>query len=257
MKIERLGQPIRTIRDWQLYAPPKSTDQWQPGRSALECASAWCGGEAPAVPDEIRSLLDSHPDARGTIVNSVIPEHPVRFDELRGEPRNTDVAALGVAPIGPVAISIEAKVDEPFGKYIGDMLADSADRVAHGERTEIATRVQGLLRMLPARLPRAPKAGALRYQLLTAVAGAIAFARENRAAAVLVVHEFNTSRTRPELCEANTIDLNRFVHRVSQGAHSALRAGALIGPLRLSGFEVDSIPLYIGRASRTVRSAVI
>ncbi len=254
MKIERLGTSIRTVRDWERHAPPKSADQWQPGRSAHECASAWCGSDVPTVPEEIRALLDSHPDTLGTVVDVVIPEHPVRFDTLRGEPRNTDVVIIGSAPIGPVTLSIEAKADEPFGDYVGDVLADAMDRLAHGERTEVTTRVQGLLQLLPTRLPRAPKAGGLRYQLLTALAGALTFARENVAAAVLLVHEFHTSKTRAELRDANAADLNRFVYRVTGGAHSALLAGQLIGPFRLGAPEQ---PLYLGKALRTVPDPVI
>lgn len=247
MKIERRGQLILSVDDWRLHAPPKSENQWKPGRSAHECACAWCGDGAPAVPEEIRALLDSHPDTQGTTLDTVLPEHEVRFDKLRGEPRNTDVAALGNAPVGRIAISIEAKADEPFGEYLGDILADAADRVAHGDRTGVATRIQGLLQLLPSRPPRAPKAGGLRYQLLTALAGAIAFAQTKGAAAILVVHEFATSQTRRELRDANALDLNLFVSRLTSGAHAGLADGQLIGPFLLKD---TAVPLYLGKAVR-------
>ena len=43
----------------------------------------------------------------------------MRFDGIRGEPRNTDLAIVGTSQSGKVAISIEAKADESFGRHIG------------------------------------------------------------------------------------------------------------------------------------------
>ena len=64
--------------------------------------------------------------------------------------------------------------------------------------------------LLPPRTPRAERAGLLRYQLLTALGGALAYARQNDAIPVLVIHEFETGETDPDLRRTNQRDLDRF-----------------------------------------------
>jgi hypothetical protein len=199
MNIVKSGKQIRTIDDWRLHAGPKSTDHWKPGRSAFESAAAWCSSGTPTMPKEIESLLGSHPDTAGCVMVEGTPELRVSFDDLDGEPRNTDFAGIASHPRGPIAISIVAKADESFGEYVGDILADAADRVSHGDSTNISTRISELMGLLPPRSKRAEKASSLRYQLLTALAGALSFAREKEARAVMIIHEFQTPQTTTKL----------------------------------------------------------
>jgi hypothetical protein len=252
VEISRLGKSIRSVADWSAHAPPKSAKQWKTGRSAYECARAWCGSSAPAVPQELELLLESHRDTRASQIVAVVPEHPVRFDALPGEPRNTDVAVIATRGDETIAISIEAKVDEPFGLYAGDVAADAVDRWTHGERTNALERLETLAAtLLPPRAPRGPRLAALRYQLLTATAGAIAYAKEVKATrAVLVVHEFvgKTERYLKQR-EQNHIDLRRFVTRLSSGAVTDLLPGQLARIGTLPGYRHDA-PLYIGRIER-------
>jgi hypothetical protein len=188
-------------------------------------------------------------------VTSAIPEHPVAFDNLAGEPRNTDLAVLAVSARGRLAISIEAKADEPFGDYIRDVVADGVDRIAHGEDTGIVSRVTGLMSILPQRPKRSPKAGALRYQVLTALGGALAFARDTDALAVLLVHEFVTDQTSPKLRRRNQRDLDRFIRRLSAGAHTRLPAGTILGPFAVNeSAQASPTLLYIGKATRVVNT---
>jgi hypothetical protein len=253
MIIERQGQSIRTIDEWERIAPPKSSDQWRPGRSAFECANAWCGTGMPIIPEEIRTLLDSHTDIARCSIVSATPEHQVRFDRVRGEARNTDLAVLATNQRGNIAISIEAKADEPFGEYIGNALADAFDRNTHGYPTGLPERIRGLLSLLPPRLARAEKAGTIRYQLLTALAGALAFARANGSVAVLVVHEFQTAQTeRKRICR-NQTDLDRFIRRLSSGTAKNLDSGILLGPFPVVFAEDNEpTPVYLGKATRVI-----
>ena len=96
MELMKNGHTIRTMDDWLSFAPPKKgLAHWAEGRSAYECARAWCAAaEGPSGPAELTALLGSHPDIAGVVVQTVMPEHRVRFDKLRGEPRNADVARL-------------------------------------------------------------------------------------------------------------------------------------------------------------------
>lgn len=258
MNIEKAGKAILTVDDWHLHAGPKAQNHWKSGRSAFESANAWCGSGTPGIPGEIQELLDSHPDTAGCAMTSGTPELRVAFDRLRGEPRNTDFAGLATHPGGALALSIEAKADEEFGEYIGDILADAADRSSHGESTNVAARIADLLRLLPSRVERSEKAWSLRYQLLTALGGALSFARDNKARAVLVIHEFQTPLTTPDLLRNNQTDLDRFIRRLSSQQIKRVENGKLLGPFVIANGSQDTqqIPLYVGRATRIIAATV-
>jgi hypothetical protein len=74
--------------------------------------------------------------------------------------------------------------------------------------------------------------GQLRYQLLTATAGAWAFAEEVGASrAALVIHEFVGPRVNQARLDVNRRDFDRFVDRVTEGADTTLGYFDLVGPL--------------------------
>lgn len=257
MEIVKNGVALLTIDDWRAHAPPKSSDQWLRGRSALECASAWFGSSGPCVPAEIVALLASHEDTASAQIVRATPEHCVRFDGARGEPRSSSVAAIAESAAGPVAITIEAKADERFDAAVEQVLAAAVDRRAHGERTGAVRRVEQLAAaLLPAPRRGVPALGGLRYQLLTAAAGALAWAKEAGAArAILVVHEFVTDRTEERLQTANYADLTAFVARLSDGKYTNVEPGRLLGPITAPGAPLFDrpVPLYVGKAVRRLR----
>jgi hypothetical protein len=257
MQILKKGIPLLTIDDWRVHAPPKSMDHWARGRTAMECAAAWFGAAGPCVPAEIVALLASHEDTASAQIVSATPEHLVRFDRVRTEPPNSDVVATAESERGAVAITIEAKADERFDRATEQVVADALDRRAHGERTGILTRVEQLAAALFTAPRRGlPALGGLRYQLLTATAGALAYAEEIRATrAVLVVHEFITEKTDDRMQSANYGDLSAFVARLSDGEHTSVEAGRLIGPISIPGTPLFERPaaLYVGKAVRRLR----
>ena len=87
---------INSFDDWHRLAGPKQGDaHWVPGRSAYECARAWCPeGKAPQGPEEIRELVCRASESGRARITTAWPEHKVRFDTLPGEPRNADVNAI-------------------------------------------------------------------------------------------------------------------------------------------------------------------
>lgn len=250
----RSGEPIRSEKDWLRLAGPRGGKaHWKEGHSAMALARAWCpAGGSPAVPAEIQALLDAHPDLRGTELTEVHPERRVRFDRLRGEPRNADLVMRGVRGAERVAVSVEAKAYEPFDRTVAAVRAAVKRKLATGKASGGLDRLDGLLAAL---LPEAAHAGAdpLRYQLFAAVAGALAYAREEKAhRALLIVHEL----VRDPLSRAvrrNAADLDAFVTRLV-GRDVALAPGSLVGPVHVAGAEwiPASIPLYIGKAQRVL-----
>ena len=261
MRLEaRNGQSILTVDDWFRLAPPMGGSlQWRDGRSAKELAKAWCHeGEGPEAPSELLALFAAHPMFHQLVLDGAVayPERRVRFDLARGEPRNTDLALACESIGGLVAISVEAKADESFGRTVGEEIMSAAAQWAFAEQRGKLERIQGLVEaILPKWRPGRTEIGQLRYQLLTATAGAWAFAKEVGASrAVLVVHEFVGPRTNQGRLGVNRSDLDRFANRVTEGRVQGLGDHGLIGPLPVprSEFWPGVDEWYLGKCKRTL-----
>jgi len=257
VRIAKNGQLIDSVDDWFRHAPPKGgADQWRDGRSAKELTRAWVDSGSVSVPDELSSLLASHPDTRSAVLEGAEPEARIAFDRRRGEVRNADLAISAVVDGVPLAITIEAKADEPFDQLVPDTLADALDRVLERGRGAGIERVRELATsLLPPPRAGLPPLRVLRYQLMTAIAGSLAWARRLDAPrAALVIHEFQTGQTSTRNLERNAQDLNEFVRRLTTGASREIGAGALVGPIRVPGGPLFDKPadLYIGKIVRRI-----
>lgn len=260
MLISKGSAPIRSIEDWYSHAPPRGKERhWRDGRSAKECARAWFDASSNGtVPIELAALLDSHTELAGARVASITPEHRVYFDQLPGEPRNSDVVGIATHPDGTIAFSVEAKADESFDKLITSILKSAAKSIAVDENTNIVRRIQDLARsLLPTWRKGLPHLGELRYQLLTSVAGALQHALDSKATrALLIVHEFVNPKLSTKKLDANAADFDRFVARLTDGRTTQLQVGVVVGPIQVPAdplFQRQSCPaLYIGKARRLV-----
>lgn len=243
MRIHKSGHTIANLADWEKLAGPKIASQWVEGRSAYEVANAWCGPQGPAVPVDFRRMLDLRKETAGLVIDEVLPEHRIRFDNNAGEPRNADLAIIGRVGRSKVAITVEAKADEPFAATVASTFSTAVERGLGFPRSRGVQRIEHLGQALfSRRLKGQPSVGNLRYQLLTAVAGTLAFAREQHAAiAVLVVHEFVTDKTSDERHFENAKDFAAFLHRLGG---QPLLADELIG---IHGpFSIPGAPLFDG-----------
>lgn len=258
MLIEANGKPITSPQSWLSAAPPKGgLDHWVAGRSARELAEAWCGEDGPCIPTEIHQLLQSHQDLVDIAVTHAYPERRIRFDDLRGEPRNADLAIKATDLAGVIGITVEGKADEAFDRPVSAVLQSAAKRIGEDVHTGAISRIEMLsAALLPPWHDGLPHLGDLRYQLLTGVAGTIAWAREIGASrAAFLVHEFVTANTRDENHARNAADLNTFLSRLTGGAVTGIASDQLIGPFRISGNShlPSTIPLYLGKVSRRIR----
>ena len=251
MRIEKGGKPILTVQDWRDYAPPRSPQHWVEGRSAYELAHAWCGAGEPAIPESLRLLLESTDETRGFAPEIGFPEHRIQFDSFGGEPRNADLALVGSTAMGKIAITIEAKADEPLGETVSATLTAAIERGIENPRSNGVRRVESLVHAL-FRLKQKgqPRVGDLRYKLLTAVAGTLAFADAQGAAiAVLVVHEFVTDSTTATNHLQNGGDYNEFLVRLSEQRLPEVGGLHLDGPFTVPGGELfpGGRSLFIGK----------
>jgi hypothetical protein len=258
LQIERRRTRIDSVEAWLDAAPPKGGQRhWVPGRSAYELAAAWCGTGGPCVPPEILALLRSHVDFSQAVIERAFPEHQIPFDGLPGEPRNADLAIEARDQHGIVAITVEGKADESFDRPVSAVLAGAAERIGADQRTGAIRRIEALAAaMLPEWRENLPHLGSLRYQLLTGLAGTIAWARNLGAQrAAFIVHEFVTDATRDEHHARNAADLDAFITRLTSGRFANLLAGTLLGPIPFAGSQhLPVVPLYIGKAQRVMRS---
>jgi hypothetical protein len=258
MTIAKDGQPIIDLNDWCRRAGPKRNDQWREDRSAMEAARSWLAVISPALPREVAAVLATHM-AFG-IVNQwdAEPEARLPFDSFPGEPRNADLAVYARDQFGEFVLAVEAKADETFGESIADTLAAALDRKLENPRSNGVARVEQLaLALFGPRRKGEPALGELRYQLLTATAGALR-AGETRGATrvVLLVQEFWTRLTADAKHAANAVDFNRFVSRLSHGTVLAVEAGVLYGPFVVPGAPLFTAPpsLFIGKARINLRN---
>lgn len=252
MRLHKNGVPITCVDDWKRLAPPKAEYHWVEGRSAFELAHAWCGSGIVVVPSELRKIFDSRIETRDLAIDEVLPEHRIAFDAHGGEPRNADVALVGHTSEAKVAVTIEAKADETFGATVAKTVADALERSVENPRSRGIERVQDLVRgILPPRSKGLPHVGGLRYQLLTAAAGTLAYATYEKASlAVLIVHEFITDKTKDERRAQNAADLDRFVQRLAGEATATVGYDLLMGPFSVPETSpFCGLALLIGKVS--------
>jgi hypothetical protein len=259
VSISKNGVNITSLREWKSLAPPKSAKHWVDGRSAKESARAWLEGNGINLPFEVHSAL-AQPVEFGQVRQwDAEPEARLPFDSLGGEPRNSDLAVFAHDEQGrQFLIAVEAKADEPFAATIAQTLAAGVERHVVNDRSNGVVRVQQLVTALLG--PRAkgdPAIQGLRYQLLTACAGALCEAeRRGYQRALLLIHEFISDVTADEYHERNTRDLNTFVKRLSHGTVSKIAVGEIAGPFVVPGSPLfgSKVQLFIGKVTRNIRT---
>ena len=256
MPLHKRQKQITSLADWKQLAPPKSDDQWVTDRSAMEVARAWLHDRGNSLPPEVSRVLEAHPHFGRIRAWSGEPEAKLRFDAFSGEPRNTDIAVIAEDSFGTYVLAVEAKADEPFADTVADTLAMALERKLKNPRSNGIARIEQLAAaILGARLDGEPKSGDLRYQLLTATAGALCEA-ERRGAdrAVLLVHEFITSRTDDKKHRRNAQDLQRFLKRLKP-CNMADPASGLLGPFTVPGQPLvrTSVRFYVAKVSIDLR----
>jgi hypothetical protein len=257
MSIQKGTVRIATLDEWYLHAPPKRNDQWCDDRSAKECAKAWLVDPAGKMPQEVVTLLQGHPDFGSIESWRAEPEARLRFDKFPGEPRNTDLLVNARDSKGEYLMAVEAKADEPFGETVADALANAVERKIANPRSNGVERIYRLAEALFVKRDKdEPPLRRLRYQLLTATAGAIAEGRRlglNRI--VLLIHEFATIRTTDKKHTENAQALDLFATRLSGARVRSIEPGKLYGPVGVPGGTLfaESPSIYIGKAVRRLR----
>ena len=180
----RILVPAQSAHDWAsgLADPGK---QWRTGYSAKTLATCWQA--ADDFPESVRHLFEASDDLLFAQVELLFasPEWKV---PLPGGSRasQTDLFALARVPTGLVAITVEGKVDEPFGPLVTDWLRRSDEG---GESAGKQKRLDYLCLELGVDVDSVEQ---LRYQLLHRTVSALIEARRFTARhALMLVHSFS------------------------------------------------------------------
>jgi len=168
---------------WLLASPDK---HWRHGFSAMALAYAW--EQAEGWPPEVEKGLTTSESLTGTELLLALPEleTPLRG---RGKASQSDVFALGRTRDGEqVAITVEGKVDEPFGtKTVGEWRENGS--AGKQERLTQLCDVLGLA--------DDDTLAGLQYQLLHRTAAAVLEAnRFGARQALMLVHSFSPDNAR-------------------------------------------------------------
>jgi hypothetical protein len=170
--------------DWQaLLADPAK--HWRTGYSARTLAHCW--EPANGFPPEVAKTLQQtdEPSLRDLTPVLAVPEFKV---PLPGGVRasQNDLFVLARETMGPVCITVEGKVNEPFGPTLGEWRHDASDGKDARLRYLLDT----------PHLTHEP-ADSIRYQLLHRAASAVITGEQFRAAAaVMLIHSFSQQHAR-------------------------------------------------------------
>jgi hypothetical protein len=258
MPIIKAEHTISSLQEWEIHAGPKSAGQWVDGRSAKEAARAWLDGNGKSLPVEVEDALRVNQNF-GAPKNWIAePEAKLKFDSFAGEPRNSDLAVHIEDKYGKCLLAVEAKADEPFGETVEKTIAAAQARLNKNPRSNGLNRVRQLKEAILGIEDEDRDSDAqIRYQLLTACAGALCEAERNGYnRALMLVHEFVTDKTDDVKHQRNGADLNAFVMHISQGKISTVESGFIYGPFKIPGLPIlkTNVKLFVGKVCRNIRT---
>ncbi len=176
--MNRVYVPTSGPKAWrQFLAKPEL--QWAMGYSARTMASSW--EAADGLPSEIAAVLQPLMGEAELLL--ALPEHKTALPGGRRESQS-DVFALLRTKLGLVALTVEGKVEEPFGPTVSEWLEGASPGKI--QRLQAITELLGIEGEID---------GAVRYQLLHRTAAAVIEAeRFSASAAAMVVHSFSPDR---------------------------------------------------------------
>lgn len=234
---------IESLHEWFYKCPPQGKmKHWKDGRSAKETAKHW----AHTIPQPFKDLLVS----KHLKYMLCSPEYVSKFDAYGGNGRNHDLLILAKdKDSNKVVISIESKVDEPFGDTVAKT-KEAADKTKQEKPTSKASeRINDLRISLFGDLNYNQLD--LRYQLLTAVAGTIAEAKKQGAkSAYFLVQTFVSDEINDNKHKQNQKDLNDFLSVFTKENYSKIENKDLLGPFKIetnNEYLSSDIDLWIGK----------
>lgn len=236
------ANPINTLSEWGSECPPQGkSKQWKDGRSAKETAKQWL----QTIPVEFCEILKSFK----LNYEYCSPEHVSKLDNFKGNARNHDLLITATDPNGEkFVISVESKVDEPFDVTVEERREAAMASLIKNPRSKAQARVNNLLDAIFVKPDF--KHEALRYQLLTAIAGTLAEAKKQEAKkAIFLVQTFISNNMKSKLHRQNQLDFDYLIKLLTNGNQEIIHDGDLVGPFTFPGndFIPGDVELWVGK----------
>lgn len=242
---------ITDVKEWEEFAGPKLKKQWKERGVLANSRRRGCPLDHLQYRLICAASFATCTLTQGMTVEVVHPEERIWFDEFSGEPRNADLAFIGESAGKKVAVNIEAKANSPFGNTLAVTLCAAKKAYTANPMSKRSERIIQLSEgIFGTTGGPTPEQLSLRYQLLTAVAGAVAYATENKTdLAVLVVHVFEPEGKKTKASERNDRDWAEFLAQLSKSCNTPLKGKGLEGPFLLPGGGrlKKGMPLLIGK----------
>ena len=192
---------IEDLEDYKKYAGPKESCQWKDDHSAKEFARKVIDG---SFERDMKELFGEN-----LVIDEVYPEKEVKFDSCGGGKRNHDLACIAQLNGEKIAICVEAKATEPFGdKTTGDYYDDAKKN----NKSKVPDRIEKICKRLWDNKQLDEQIKEIEYQLLTAMAGTIAYGNQQKVTKkYFVVYQLETAKTTKDLIESNKEAINNFL----------------------------------------------
>lgn len=221
--------------------PQGKLKHWKDGRSAKETAKHWLH----TIPEQFKKILNQS----NLIFKLCSPEYVSKIDNYKGNARNHDLLIIAEgAKKETVVISIESKADESFDVTISERIKAATTEFVKNPNSKALDRIKDLRNAIFGSLndDQLP----LRYQLLTAVAGTLAEAKNQKATkAFFLVQTFVSDEIDQKKHLQNQVDLDAFISLLSHRKCAQIENGKLIDTIRVPGnnFIPNNIDLWIGK----------
>jgi len=237
--LENAATKINNLQDWHNYCPPVRKTHWKDGRSAKELAKFWLDDKKQKQLEFLGFIQKKLPDFN---CGKIVPEYGTAFDNY-SNPRKNDLFIL--EKNSKTLITVEAKVDEPFGDIFIENLGKTIKEKKKNPRSRAFERMIGLYHNYFHDNSAILNIG---YQLSYWFAGTIAEAERLEVDnAIMILHTFiPPSASTPPNAEKKAIirkDFQNFFSIISEGKET-INNGKLIGPIK--NVNTNNVTLYIG-----------
>ena len=213
----KCGTIITNLESWE-YAFKEVDGEpkhWRDGRSAYSLAHHFTTPtiETSNGMDVILACLNQLGYSNIQLTHAEI-EHESRFDNYRGKGRMQDMIVWAQNAKMPIAICIEAKVDETFNITIPEAYSNALEVIKKKPTSKAKQRIEDLcLRFLGN--CKIEELNDLRYQLLYYLAGSITEAIKIKGIAYLPIMVYHTKDFSKEIGGENKKDYLKFMEKLN------------------------------------------
>jgi len=234
------GKIITCLSTWKdAFIEVDNPKHWKPGRSAHSLALHFTrpsinGSKGIDVLSEYLGYLGF----KNVLFDYAEIEHESRFDTFRGNGRIQDLMIWAKSENRPLAICIEAKVDETFDKNVPDAYKERMIYSSKRPKSKTLDRLNYICKHYYKVEPNSSKLKDIRYQLLYYLAGSITEAKKIDGVAFMPVFVYHTDSYNNQNGDNNKKDYDTFIKSLN---FSSIRVNDTI---QMYKNKIDGVDVY-------------